>query len=209
MVRSVVGVVCVLAVSLLSGPCAHAVSVDDALALPDSAAASIELAVVDRYVQDLSPNPALRQIPCGIKVIPQDDDVTATLKPGDLCDVSGTVVASSSSVAECYIDAVSVTKQELEEDVPPPLGMPNHATAGGEYGLQQALYRQDLQGTWREGSGLNTVGTLVRVWGRVQWIELADDHVTYWLEDGSRRLPIVAGDGQRAGLRELRWDRRG
>ena len=41
----------------------------------------------------------------GIKVVPQ---IAVPVEPGNLVDVSGSVVPSSTSVAECYVSAGSV-----------------------------------------------------------------------------------------------------
>lgn len=160
------------------------------------------------YIQDINTGSGSpMQVPCGIKVVPDDPGLTATLKPGDIVDVSGTVVASSSTVAECYIDADDV---DIVSNATPvaPFFTPNRVLAGGEMGLQQALYMKTPAANQAVGVGLNPVGTLVRTTGRILWIELEEDKVVYWLDDGSGLERTVIEDEEpvvRKGLKVIAW----
>jgi len=102
-----------------------------------------------------------RQIPCGIKVIPSDGAIDS-LKPGDIVNVSGYVFGSDSTDPESRIKDAEF-EVETSTNVPPPVGMPNKTTAGGEFGNQEPLYLRTPGETPQQGFGLNPVGTLVRV----------------------------------------------
>ncbi|MCX6346295.1 MAG: right-handed parallel beta-helix repeat-containing protein, partial [Armatimonadetes bacterium] len=112
--------------------------------------------------------------PSGIMVISQ---VYTPVEPGNLVDIKGTLIASDLYLAECYIDAANV-KCVGSADIPKPLGLNNKAAAGGEFGEQQALHITENI----IGSGLNAVGTRVRLWGKVTAVEYGS---FCWIDDGS------------------------
>jgi len=139
--------------------------------------------------------------PSGIKV---DGACGSEVEAGDVVTVEGTVVGGA-GVPECYIDATSVVRTG-SAPVPKPLGMTNKATAGGQFGLQPALYL-DSSDADRAGCGLNAVGTLVRVCGNVLWVDgqaYQVGDITHYIDDGSGLRRTIL-DGPRPGLKVLSW----
>ncbi len=139
--------------------------------------------------------------PSGIKVM---GECGSDVEAGDVVTVEGTVVGGS-GVAECYIDAddVDITGTAA---IPAPLGMNNRATAGAQFGLQQALYL-DSSDANRVGAGLNAVGTRVRVYGRIVYVEgqpYTIGDIAHYIDDGSG---LISGTdvGPRLGLRLISW----
>ena len=164
------------------------------------------------YVQDRNTGSGSpRQIPCGIKVLPTDGAIDS-LKPRDIVNVvEGTVAGSDSSDPECRMEEAEI-EYVSSAVVPPPVGMSSKSTAGGDFGLQDALYLRTPGETAQAGCGLNPVGTLVAVWGRILWIEVQEknngDHVVYWVDDGSALERTVIENNEpvvRKGLKVIAW----
>ncbi|MCE5313659.1 MAG: right-handed parallel beta-helix repeat-containing protein [Armatimonadota bacterium] len=130
----------------------------------------------------------------GIRVVPQ---MSVPVEPGYLVTIVGTVVDGESS-GECYIDASSV-KCVGSIKRPGPAGMNNRSTAGGEFGVQPALY-SDTSKTSASG-GLNAVGTRVRVWGALLATSTEDGHAVCYIDDGSG-LATASHDG----LKVIYWN---
>jgi formylglycine-generating enzyme required for sulfatase activity len=112
---------------------------------------------------------------CGVRVITGD-----AYKIGDAVTVTGRLDASGDEVA---IDADSVSPATASGTVTP-LGMPNRILGGGALGRQAAV---------ENGSGLSSIGLLVRVWGKVT--EVGSDYL--YVNDGSE-----IRDGTSTGLEE-------
>ena len=117
----------------------------------------------------------------GIKVVPGH---AVPVEPGNVVELADCTVVPSSltstpAVAECYITAPSV-KCVGSHPVPKALGLNQRTAAGGQLGLQQALY----SGTgWDLTPGIGIVGTRVRVWGKVTYSDTGNH--CCWLDDGS------------------------
>lgn len=139
--------------------------------------------------------------PSGIKV---DGACGSEVEAGDVVTVQGTVVGGT-GLPECYIEATSVVCTG-SSPVPKPLGMTNKATAGGQFGLQPALYL-DSSDADMVGHGLNAVGTLIRVCGKVLRVEgqaYSVGDIIHYIDDGSG-LRRTTPDGSRPGLKLLSW----
>ncbi|MHB9038498.1 MAG: right-handed parallel beta-helix repeat-containing protein [Armatimonadota bacterium] len=132
----------------------------------------------------------------GIKVIPQQP---CNVVVGDIVRITGEVTASSSTIAECYVqaDTVELTGYRL---LPRPAGLSQRATACGIFGLQQALYSDTTVTPAVIGAGLSPVGTRVRVWGRVTW--KSQDGTVVFVDDGSALKSTYSG-GVRTGIRVI------
>ena len=134
------------------------------------------------------------QEPCaggaGIRVVQE----YASVHNGEIVDVTGTVVCDEGG-AECYL-AATETEHEGWASRPSPIGTSQHFTAAGAYGAQPALYKN----TSDSGPcvGVNLVGTRVRVWGRVTWINTARTECC--IDDGMG-LESVVDNAARQGIR--------
>lgn len=136
----------------------------------------------------------------GIKVVPQS---AVQVEAGELVNVTGTVVGTSSSIAECYIDA------EAEDithagwgNFPKPVGMPQRSMAGGEIGSQCALYLDTTSGYEKQGYGLNPAGTLIVGFGLETDTYQQGGHNIFYLDDGSALKP----DTSYTGLKVVSWE---
>ena len=137
------------------------------------------------YIQEPWPGGA------GIRVVPED---YPSVHNGEIVDVTGTVVCDTGD-AECYIDA-SLTEHFGFTSRPHPVGFAQRYAAGGEFGLQPALYAKTSDTNPR--GGLSTVGTRVRVWGRTTWANTGGTECC--IDDGSH-LASLLGGSTRAGIR--------
>ena len=137
------------------------------------------------YVQEPCPGGA------GIRVVPQD---YPSVHNGETVNVTGNVVCDTGD-AECYIDA-SLTEHVGFTSRPRPVGFAQRSAAGGEFGLQPALYAKTSDAD--PCVGLSAVGTRVRVWGRTSWANTGGTECC--INDGSG-LESVLGGSARAGIR--------
>ncbi|MCX6345427.1 MAG: DUF1565 domain-containing protein [Armatimonadetes bacterium] len=133
----------------------------------------------------------------GIKVVPTQSSAVVL---GDIVHVVGTVVASSSTVAECYIQATTVTPSGYKLFMGP-AGVTQRNTISKDYGNQGGLYGDCTLTTPVKGNNLSLVGTRVRVWGRVTW--QSEDGLVYYIDDGSA-LKSRWGNEIRTGIRVVR-----
>ncbi|MHB9038240.1 MAG: hypothetical protein ACYC64_16410 [Armatimonadota bacterium] len=134
--------------------------------------------------------------PIGIKVDPQGS-MSVDVTPGDEVSVAGTVIASSSTVPECYVDPTSIIRTSTAT-ILKPLALNQRATAGGVFGLQQALCSDATTTPVVVGSGLNAVGVRARVCGTITY--LSNDKTTAIIDDGSGLKSNVDG-ADRTGIR--------
>jgi hypothetical protein len=132
----------------------------------------------------------------GIKVIPQQPCSVAV---GDIVDITGTVIESGPTIAECYVEASAIEHTGYRL-IPGPAGMSQRTAAGGVFGLQQALYSNTTVTPPIQGAGLSPVGTRVRIWGRVTW--KSQDGTVCFVDDGSALKSTYGGD-IRAGIRVI------
>lgn len=101
--------------------------------------------------------------------------------PGDKIDADGTLAVIG---GEAVVNNASISKTPgWPTDVPPPLGMAQTALGGGPFGIQPGV---------TGGSGLSTVGLLVKVAGKVTsgtvddgWIPGPTGQVYAYIDDGS------------------------
>lgn len=107
---------------------------------------------------------------------------------GMTADVSGTI-ATSTNGERCI---AATTAVENGEGSVAPLGLNNKSVGGSKLGLQDGLFEWKLvkndDSTWRkellQSSGMNNIGLLVRVWGRVTQID--PDGAYFYIDDGSK-----------------------
>ena len=140
----------------------------------------------------------------GIEVVPPAA-VPTPVEPGNIVMVTGTVVASSASVAECYLSASSVVCTGSTV-LPNAVGTSGRLTAGGAFGYQQALCLQtedqsaDPPRPVIARAGLAPVGARVRLWGKVKWV--STDCTVCYVDDGSNLKANYAG-AERDGVRVI------
>ncbi len=101
--------------------------------------------------------------------------------PGDTV----TITAGTLQTVECqrYIDNASYTILAHNE-ASKPVGMPNKVVGGGDFLYDEGPPISGQQGFW-DGSGLNNIGMLIRVWGRVVEIDTRPIPLYYFIDDGS------------------------
>ncbi|MBI2843357.1 MAG: chitobiase/beta-hexosaminidase C-terminal domain-containing protein [Armatimonadetes bacterium] len=100
---------------------------------------------------------------------------------GTLVDAAGTV-QTDQATGERYIAGATLTKlSDTLVDILP-LAMNGRAVGGGAYGLQAGI---------AGASGLNNIGLLVKVWGRV--VSAQADRFS--ISDGSSTIAVVVPDG--------------
>lgn len=99
--------------------------------------------------------------------------------PGDIITIaSGTMKTYR---GQRYLDSASYNISEHNRATKP-VGMTNKTMGGGDFLYESGPPIVGQQGFW-DGSGLNNVGKLIRVYGKVT--EISDDHTYYWIDDGS------------------------
>lgn len=134
----------------------------------------------------------------GIKVVPQ---VSVPVEPGNLVTISGSIIPSGTTQAECYIDAANI-QCTGSMVVPVPVGTTGRTTAGGVFYSQQALYQRtsdpSLPRDSISGAGLSLVGTRMRTWGSVTWV--SSDGTNCFVDDGSGLKSNFSGS-ERTGIR--------
>jgi formylglycine-generating enzyme required for sulfatase activity len=101
------------------------------------------------------------------------------LAVGMRADVSGTVQTKTSTTKERYIAATSVVHSAPPNDqgIIRPLGMSNNTVGGTDWRVVGTGGQRGTAGT----AGLNTVGLLVKIWGRFEKL----DATTFSLDDGA------------------------
>jgi hypothetical protein len=77
-----------------------------------------------------------------------------------------------------------VTPSEETVEQPAPLGLSNRSLGGGDLGYSAGPPKLGQQGV-KFGAGLNNIGLLVTVWGRVTEIEDAQPSTWFKIDDGS------------------------
>jgi len=101
--------------------------------------------------------------------------------PGDVV----TITAGTLQTVECqrYVDSASYTISE-HNHTSSAVGMSNKAFGGGDFLYDEGPPISGQQGFW-DGNGLNTIGMLVRVWGKVTEIDTRAAPLYYFIDDGS------------------------
>ena len=101
--------------------------------------------------------------------------------PGD----EVTITAGTLKTVECqrYIDNASYTILS-HNNVTKPVGMTNKAAGGGDFLYDAGPPIVGQQGLW-DGNGLNNIGMLIRIWGRVTEIDTRPIPLYYYIDDGS------------------------
>jgi len=116
----------------------------------------------------------------GVKVV-----TSASYTVGDAVTVTGRVDASGDEVA---INADSVTPATASGTIKP-LGLVNRLLGGGAHGRQAAI---------KGGTGLNNIGLLVRIWGKVT--QVGSDYL--YVDDGSAiKDGTLTGSTENVGVR--------
>jgi hypothetical protein len=104
--------------------------------------------------------------------------------PGDIITIaSGTMKTYR---GQRYLDNSSYTISEHNRSTKP-VGLTNKTMGGGDFLYEVGPPIVGQQGLW-DGSGLNNIGKLIRVWGKVTeiWQGTPPDPVPYyWIDDGS------------------------
>lgn len=136
---------------------------------------------------------------CGIKVVS-----FAQVEAGELVNIDGTVVPSSSSVAECHVLASSVAHSGWA-DVPRTISMPQRMLAGGVFGQQQATYRDTTTTPTVPGVGLNPIGLRVTTYGRLTAPFQEGGNTAWYIEDGSN-LKLTTSGGAQTGMKLISWE---
>ncbi|MHB9036708.1 MAG: hypothetical protein ACYC64_08575, partial [Armatimonadota bacterium] len=113
---------------------------------------------------------------CGIRVISGQ-----AVNPGDIVSINGVAATVS---GERVIDASSgdVSVTSSGNPVPSPLGVTNRCSGGGSYGMQGAVVdvAPDTMST-----GINNIGILARMWGRVTYVSnTGSDDDYFYVDDG-------------------------
>lgn len=110
----------------------------------------------------------------------------ATVSLGDEVQCQGSMTTVS---GERVLTASSVARVQSALSVPKKLGVNNQALGGGQFGLQGAVLNKISAG--RFSTGRNNVGLLVRVWGKVTYVDPSG--AFFYMDDGSA---VTDGSGQ-------------
>jgi|GEM_PF-2909692 len=115
---------------------------------------------------------------CGIRVISN-----TAVNPGDIVDITNANLTTIGG--ERLIDAVSgqVNVYSGGGTAPKPFAVSGRSSGGGAFGMQGALVSTapDIM-----SSGLNSVGLLVRIWGKVTYVRNTGNYGSYfYVDDGS------------------------
>ncbi|MFA5154199.1 MAG: hypothetical protein WC554_16735, partial [Clostridia bacterium] len=110
----------------------------------------------------------------------------ASPDPGDIITIASGTMATYRG--QRYLSNASYTISEHNRATKP-VGMPNKAVGGGDFLYEPGPPIVGQRGMW-DGSGLNNVGKLIRVWGKVVDIYYRDDNPAsgvdyYYIDDGS------------------------
>jgi len=116
-----------------------------------------------------------------------DPDNPAPWVPGDLVSCIGKTVLID---GELMIQEAYSWKEPDGTGIPPkPLGQNNRSSGGGAVGNQPGMIdcRESPTLPGRSAVGLNTIGLLVRIWGKCTHVETDSNNVVVnaWLDDGS------------------------
>ncbi|MDH7602160.1 MAG: DNRLRE domain-containing protein [Armatimonadota bacterium] len=154
------------------------------------------------FVQDWSPVPAmLPDWASGIGIRLELPGIV--IKEGDILDVQGILVWNDPP----YEQEVVVLPERVTvvgwSPVPQrPYGGSNRGIGGGDFGCQPGVFDDVTCDPAVASCGLNTVGTLVRVWGRVRPSYSDPENSCIYVWDGSM-LRDGVGEGVRVYLRHL------
>lgn len=101
--------------------------------------------------------------------------------PGDVV----TITSGTLKTIECqrYIDNASYTVSE-HNHTSKPVGMNNKVVGGGDFLYEAGPPIVGQQGFW-DGAGLNNIGMLIRIWGKVVEIDTRPTPLYYYIDDGS------------------------
>jgi len=112
---------------------------------------------------------------CGIGMLTWGD-----VSEGDIVNVIGKIVTDSTT-GERFIGTESTVSRAGGTVALKPLGLPLQSLGGGTLGEQGGLYGK---------SGLNNIGLLVKVWGKVMGVESGTHPTWFTIDDGSGAVRI-------------------
>lgn len=174
-----------------------------AISLPSVALTSLQNKVVTAVFQNPSTHAVeyfyiqgLGRDYSGIKVVP---GISADVSAGDVVNVSGELSGVPASPEE-FLTATSVQKTG-NAGLPRPVSLTQKSLAGGASGLQPALC-PDIRNLTSRGSGINLVGTRVRVSGKVTWSGTENGRFVCFLDDGSG----IHSSTAHTGLKLVYWN---
>jgi hypothetical protein len=127
---------------------------------------------------------------CGIRI----EKIGHGLAQGKRANVAG--IVSTNADGERYIETSYVFATPFSGIVKP-LGIPNRSLGGGDFGYDPGPPESGQRGV-TGGAGLNNIGLLVRVWGRVVEIEpVTPPTKPTWfkIDDGSGRTIKCVAEG--------------
>ena len=150
----------------------------DAKALEDDTLVKVENMVATVDGNALLSGPAFymedEERSAGIRVFTGNGSIVPSgpVSEGDIVTVEGVMATGG---GERYIDASTVTVTGSRTPLKP-LALSNRSLGGGPSGLQIGV---------DGGTGLNNIGLLVKVWGRVTATDYDGIDFAFWLDDGS------------------------
>lgn len=162
------------------------VSIKDAKLLPDGASVEIDGAIVSATWDDFFYISADDRS-SGIRV----DRIGHGLLSGMRADITGTITTIAPD-GERYLAAVQAVRNGT--GVVEPLGIRNKSLGGGSFAFNP------LTGAGQcgvhEGTGLNNIGLLVRVWGKVLGMDSSPTPQWMYIDDGSGKvIEAIVEDG--------------
>jgi hypothetical protein len=101
--------------------------------------------------------------------------------PGDIITIATGTMGTDE--LERFIDNASYSIDGHGDQIRP-LGMTNKSYGGGDFYYDPGPPATGQRGFW-DGSGLNNLGSLVRVWGRVTEIDVRAVPLYFYVDDGS------------------------
>jgi hypothetical protein len=141
----------------------------------------------------------------GIGIRPDGVTLPSQINTGDRLQATGYTKIESGAELTLVADQITISPADPQDPPVKPIGLTGLSSGGGSMGWQQGVVNDVLASSPSNAGGVNTIGQLVRMWGKVtgtaQSQEQGDTTTACWLDDGSKLCDGFAADPAVSGVR--------